>query len=62
MYGNAGTVAGATTTVAGVAALPNTGGNTLLTIVSIAAIAIGVTAIVAQVAVMAYRRRALKQL
>jgi hypothetical protein len=61
MYGQTGVAAGATTTAAGVAALPNTGDNRLLMAVSIAAITLGVSAVIAQVGVMIYRRRALRQ-
>ncbi len=61
MYGQTGVAAGATTTAAGVAALPSTGNNRLLMAVSIAVITLGVSAIVAQAGVMIYRRRALKQ-
>jgi uncharacterized integral membrane protein len=62
MYGQAGVAAGATSTAAGIASLPATGGNTPLMIVSLAAIIIGAVAVTAQLAVMAYRRRALRQL
>ncbi len=62
MYGQTGVAAAATSTAAGVASLPKTGGKTPLLVVSIAAITMGVVAIVAQVAVMTYRRRALSQL
>ena len=41
MYGQGGIVGGATTTAAGVAVLPNTGGNTLLTGIAITAIVLG---------------------
>lgn len=62
MYGQgSGVVGGAASTTAGVAALPKTGGSPLLMVVSIAAIVLGVTAIVVQLAVMSYRRQALKQ-
>jgi LPXTG-motif cell wall-anchored protein len=62
MYGQTGVAAGATTTAAGVAALPNTGDNKALLAVSVAIIVIGATAVIAQIAVSVYRRRALKQL
>jgi hypothetical protein len=63
MYGQGGgIVGGSATTAAGVAALPNTGGNSLLTYVAITAIVLGASAVVAQLAVVAYRRHALKQL
>lgn len=63
MYGQGqgnGAVAG-TATAAGVAALPNTGDNTLLSVIAISAIVCGVAAIVMQLAISGYRRRALNK-
>lgn len=51
-----GTVAGATTTVAGVAVLPATGETSILRYISIAAIVTGGTLLFMQVAVWLYRR------
>lgn len=62
MYGQGGVVGGATSTAAGVAVLPNTGGNPLLTAIAITAIVLGSTAVAVQLAVSGYRRHALKQL
>lgn len=55
MYQNTG-VLGASTTVAGIAVLPNTGGRSILAYGAIAAIALGISAIILQVAVTVYRR------
>lgn len=41
MYGQGGGVLGASSTVAGIVALPNTGGNLALTILSISTITVG---------------------
>ena len=57
MYQNTG-VLGVSTTVAGVALLPNTGGRSLLAYGAIAAIIIGITAVVLQIAATLYRRSA----
>jgi hypothetical protein len=54
--GEVGTVAGVSTTVAGIAVLPNTGGSSILLYVGIAAIVTGVTLVTTQVAVWFYRR------
>lgn len=54
--GEVGTVAGVSTTVAGIAVLPNTGGSSILLYVGIAAIVTGVTLVTTQVAVWLYRR------
>ncbi len=63
MYGQGGgVVASATTTAAGVVLLPNTGGNSLLTYVGILAIVLGATATIVQLAVIMYRKQALKSL
>lgn len=62
MYQPGGVGASVTTTAAGVAALPNTGNNEVLFVVSVLAIALGTIATVSQIAVMAYRHRALKSL
>lgn len=64
MYGQGGSgggvVAGTSTTAAGIAMLPNTGGNPLLTTVGITAVVLGVTAVVMQLAVVGYRKHLLK--
>lgn len=62
MYGQGGVVGGATSTAAGVAVLPNTGGNTLLMTIAIAAIVLGGVATLVQLAVIGYRNHALRQL
>ena len=63
MYGSGGgVVAGATTTAAGVAALPDTGENTLLMVVSYTAIAIGAVTVILHIVSAIYRRNALKHL
>ena len=60
--GQGGVVGGATSTVAGVAVLPNTGGNTMLTYLAVTAIVLGSVAVLVQLAVIGYRRSALRQL
>ena len=55
MYEN-GVVLSASSTVAGVAVLPNTAGQSVLQYTAIAAITIGVVALVLQLAVAVYRR------
>ena len=64
MYGQGGsgggTVAGASTTAAGIALLPNTGGNMLLTYLGITAIVLGGVAVTLQLAVAGYRKHMLK--
>jgi hypothetical protein len=64
MYGQGGSgggvVAGASTTAAGIALLPNTGSNELLMYVGITAIVLGVVAALAQLIVAGYRKHALK--
>jgi hypothetical protein len=63
MYGQGGgVIASATTTAAGVVLLPNTGGNSVLTYVGILAIVLGASATVLQLAVMGYRKHALKNI
>jgi hypothetical protein len=64
MYGQGqgnGVVAGAAT-AAGVAALPNTGNNIVLSVIAISAIVCGLAAIAMQLVISGYRRRALKSL
>lgn len=57
MYGEStALISGTTTAVAGVALLPNTSGNSVLTTIGIAAIVGGVLCVVAQLAVSVYRR------
>lgn len=51
-----GVVLSTSTTVGGIALLPNTSGQSILQYTAIAAIALGVTAIVLQAAVFLYRR------
>lgn len=58
--GGSGAVNGASTTATGVAALPATGSDSVLTPVAIGASVLGVTAVAAQVALSLYRRLALK--
>ena len=54
--GGSTVVAGTSTTVAGVALLPETGEVSLLTYVGVAAIVTGITMVTLQVGVWAYRR------
>lgn len=56
MYFSGPVVLGASTTAAGIAALPATGGRPLLTYAAIAAIVLGATAVTMQLAVVLYRR------
>lgn len=65
MYGEgsgnqSGVLGGVTSTTAGVAVLPNTGGSEILTIVAVTAIVLGCAAIIMQLVVNSYRRTALK--
>lgn len=60
MYGSGGVVKGATTTGAGIALLPNTGGNPLLIALGVSAIALGGIATLVQLSVMGYRRYTLR--
>ncbi len=55
MYGMGQTLGTATPAVAGIVALPATGGNTIFTIAAYAAIVIGVTALALQLGVGFYR-------
>ena len=59
MYGEStALVSGATSTIAGIALLPNTGGNSVLTAIGVMAVVGGVLCVATQVAVSAYRRSA----
>lgn len=57
MYGEStALVSGVASTVAGVALLPYTGGNSILTTIGLVAVAGGIICVLAQVAVSTYRR------
>jgi LPXTG-motif cell wall-anchored protein len=64
MYGQGGSgggvVAGASTSAAGIAMLPNTGGNSMLMYLGIAAVVLGAVAVMLQVAVAGYRKYTLR--
>lgn len=62
MYGSEGVGVTGSGVVAGAAVLPNTGGNTLFTVLVGAVIAIGTIATLVQLGVIAYRRKALNNL
>jgi len=62
MYGTQGVGVTGSGVVAGAAVLPNTGGNTILTVMIAAIVVIGTIATITQLGVMGYRNRALKQL
>lgn len=61
MSSNTGSVLGASTTVGGVALLPNTGGHTWLTVGAIVAIVGGVIVVAMQLLVASHRRSLLKK-
>jgi hypothetical protein len=56
MYETGGTVLGATTTAAGVLALPNTGSSSLLAIASVVTITVGVLVAVTSIARMVVKK------
>ncbi len=62
MYGSEGVGITGGGVVAGVAVLPNTGGNTLFTVMVGVIIAVGTIATLIQLGVIAYRRKALSNL